>query len=252
MESYLVYTAGSTPACCYAADCLKSAGVSIIDHPSPEVTHLLLDIPSFGADGTLRGGGEVEKLLNMLPQEITVIGGNLVHPALAGYKLLDLLRDPGYVTENAAITADCALRVAAEKLPVVFRGCPVLIIGWGRIGKCLGQMLKALGARVTIAARKEVDRAMLKALGYSAVDMTEMEKTLPGYRVIFNTAPEPVVSEAVLSRCQSCLKIDLASRKGLAGSDVIWARGLPGIYAPESSGTLIGKRIVDFLREDRT
>lgn len=251
MESYLVYTAGSTPASRYAADFLKASGLPIIDHPSPEVTHLLLDVPSFGPEGTLRGGGEVGKLLAMLPPEITVIGGNLRHPALAGYKLLDLLQNPGYVAANAAITADCALRVAGEKLPVVFRECPVLIIGWGRIGKCLGKLLKALGARVTIGARKEADRAMLSALGYEAVDTAEMNKTISHYRVIFNTAPETIVSEEALSKCPDCLKIDLASRKGLMGDDVIWARGLPGIRAPESSGSLIGKQVVDFLKEER-
>lgn len=250
MESYLIYTAGSTPASHYAADFLKASGLSTIDHPSPEVTHLLLDVPSFGPDGTLRGGGEAGKLLAMLPPEITVMGGNLQHPALAGYTLLDLLRDPGYVAANAAITADCAIRIAGEKLPIVFRDCPVLIIGWGRIGKCLGQMLNMMGARVTVGARKETDRAMVRALGYESVDMTEMEKALPRYRVIFNTAPEAVLSEDTLARCPNCLKIDLASRKGLMGGGVIWARGLPGIHAPESSGTLIGKRVLDFLREE--
>ena len=37
------------------------------------------------------------------------------------------------------------------------------------------------------------------------------------------------------------MKIDLASEKGLGGEDVIWARGLPGIHAPESSGRLIAE-----------
>ena len=134
---------------------------------------------------------------------------------------------------------------------MVFRDCPILIIGWGRIGKCLGQMLKALGAEVTVGARKESDRAMLSALGYETVDTAEMDRILPGFRVIFNTAPEAVLSEEALRRCSGCLKIDLASQRGLQGEDVIWARGLPGIHAPESSGALIGKQVLAFLREER-
>lgn len=251
MESYLVYIAGSTPASRYAAGLLEASGISTIDHPSPEVTRLLLDVPSFGQDGALRGGGDVGRLLAMLPPEITVLGGNLKHSALSGYRLMDLMQDPGYVAENAAITADCAIRVAGERLPVVFRDCPILIIGWGRIGKCLGQMLKALGAEVTVGARKESDRAMLSALGYETVDTAEMDRILPGFRVIFNTAPEAVLSEEALRRCSGCLKIDLASQRGLQGEDVIWARGLPGIHAPESSGALIGKQVLAFLREER-
>jgi hypothetical protein len=42
-----------------------------------------------------------------------------------------------------------------------------------------------------------------------------------------------------------CLKIDLASKPGIAGSDVIIARGLPGKMAPESAGHLIAKTILE-------
>ncbi len=250
MESVLVYPAGSTPASHYAAYFLKASGVHIIDHPSPEVTHLLLDAPSFAPNGSLRGGGEVRPLLAMLPMSVTVAGGNLQHPALTGYPLLDLLADPQYVAVNAAITADCALRVAAEKLPIVFAGCPVLIIGWGRIGKCLGQRLKALGAKITVGARKAADRAMLTALGYETVDTAVMENLLPSFRVIFNTAPESILSLEELAQCRSCVKIDLASRQALPGDDVIWAKGLPGMRAPESSGALIAETVIRYLKED--
>ena len=43
--------------------------------------------------------------------------------------------------------------------------CKVLVIGWGRIGKCLAALLKGLEADVTVVARKETDRAILHALG---------------------------------------------------------------------------------------
>lgn len=250
MVSTLVYAGGSTPASGHAVDFLKHSGIPIIHHPSPEITHLLLDVPSFAPDGSLRGGGEAETLLSMLPTGITVLGGNLQHPALKGYMCLDLLKDPDYVAVNAAITAHCALRIAAEKLPVVFAGCPALVIGWGRIGKCLGQMLKALGARVTIGARNPSDRAMASALGYETVDTAALEKEISRYRLIFNTAPEAILSQTQLSKCGSCVKIDLASRKGLLSDDVIWAKGLPGVYAPESSGALIAETVLEFLKED--
>lgn len=250
MELNLVYPAGTTQANAYAAEYLKASGIPIIDHPSPEISCLLLDVPSFGPNGSLRGGGEVEPLLAMLPPNITVVGGNLRHPALEGYQKLDLMQDAQYVSVNAAITADCALRVAGKHLPVIFRDCSVLIIGWGRIGKCLGQMLKNLGAKVTVGARKAADRAMLTALGYEAVDTAQLENQLPRFRVIFNTAPEKILSEEGLSKCCSCLKVDLASTQCLEGSDVIWAKGLPGIHAPESSGALIGKTLLRKMGEE--
>jgi len=115
------------------------------------------------------------------------------------------------------------------------------VIGWGRIGKCLAQLLKSIGAQVTVAARKESDRVMLKALGYGALDTCELDTT--PYRLIFNTVPQMI--------CPDCpgkgLKIDLASKLGLGGEDVLWARGLPGKDAPESSGHLIAQTVLRFI-----
>lgn len=250
MDKRLVYPVGTTPAARYAAEFLQKSGVPLVDHPTPEVTHLLLDVPSFGADGTLRGGGAVERVLEMLPNYITVVGGNLEQPALEGYRTVDLLQDADYVAENAAITADCALQIAAPLLSTTVQRSPALILGWGRIGKCLAQILKAIGNDVTVAARKESDRAILRALGYRAADPKDLAEVLPHCRIIFNTAPEMVLNKAQLALCKTCVKIDLASRRGLEGEDVLWARGLPGLHAPETSGELIARTFLRICKED--
>lgn len=249
MANVLIYPAGSTGACHYAAGFLHKQRFPLVDHPTPEVTHLLLDVPSFSPDGRLRGGGTLENLTDMLPPDITVIGGNLNHPALKSHAVVDLLQDERYLAANAAITADCALRVAAPLLSTSLVDSPALIIGWGRIGKCLSQMLKALGCDVTVAVRKERDRAMLLSLGYTAVTMGQMVHTLSRYRLIFNTAPENVLSAQQLKSC-TAVKIDLASKRGLEGDDVVWARGLPGIHAPESSGRLIAQTVMHYIKEE--
>ncbi|MBP3925764.1 MAG: hypothetical protein J6D13_01075, partial [Clostridium sp.] len=79
MPNKLIYPAGTTPACQYAAGLLSDLGYALTDHPAPEITHLLLDVPSFRSDGLLRNGDDPEKLLSMLPENVTVIGGNLNH-----------------------------------------------------------------------------------------------------------------------------------------------------------------------------
>lgn len=239
----LVYPIGTTEACTYAARSLQKAGVPLVDHPTPEVTHLLLDVPSFGPDGALRDGGDIRYHLERLPQTTTVAGGNLNHPALAEHQKIDLLADPEYLAMNAAITADCALRVAAREMKTVFRKCPVLILGWGRIGKCLGQLLRALDCNVTIAARKDADIAMIQGLGYHGQNIYDIRSALSNYQVIFNTVPEGILEEKDLQNL-SCIQIDLASQPGIYGTGAIWARGLPGIYAPQSSGELIAQRFL--------
>ncbi len=251
MNGILLYPAGNGPALRYACGYLAAHGFSVTPSPAPDVTHLLLPVPSFEADGRIRGGGILEHVLADLPAGITVVGGNLNHPALEGYIKMDLMQEPDYVCRNAAITAYCAVALAAAKLPVILKDCRVLILGWGRIGKALAQLLKAMGAKVTVAARKAADRGMLTALGYDALDFGALEQVLGHYRVVFNTAPEPIVDGHLAENfAPDCLKIDLASRKGSSGEDVIWARGLPGKDAPGSAGALIGQTLLRLLKKE--
>ena len=42
MKQILIYPVGATDACAYAGAYLEQAGLPLTDHPSPEVTHVLL------------------------------------------------------------------------------------------------------------------------------------------------------------------------------------------------------------------
>ena len=244
MKSTTFYIASGSPALAFTAEYLTSRGKAVVSEPDDRVTHAVLPVPGF-VDGGL------EDLLRKLPKDVLIFGGKLDADILAGYRTVDLLQDELYLAENAAITADCAVRIAGTRLGVVFRDCPILVIGWGRIGKCLAALLGAMGAEVTVAARKEKDRATARALGFETADMEQLKLQLARYRVIFNTAPAPVLTEGQLRACrEGCVKIDLASKRGLEGSDVIWARGLPGKDTPESSGVLIGKTVLRLMARE--
>ena len=250
MNNTVFHFSGSTAALRYAEQYLSDRGYTVSTEPSPAVTHLLLPVPSFDPGGIIKGGGHIEDTLRLLPENITVIGGNLQNFALSAKKCIDLLQDPLYLAENAAITADCAIRIVGNNLPVVFDGCPILVIGWGRIGKCLAFKLKAMGADVTVAARKETDRAAAQSLGFLVRDTAKLNLGLSHYRVIFNTVPSPVLdaTQTGLCRCD-CIKIDLASKQGIFDDAVIWARGLPNREAPQSSGVLIARSVLRIISE---
>lgn len=231
MNGITVFPATDAPAVRFAADFLEERGVAIVRSAEEAATHWLLPVPT------------PAELLKKIPPEVTVIGGKL-DSLPDTYRRLDLLKSESYQAKNGELTADCALRLLGQQLPVAFAGCPVLVIGWGRIGKCLCQKLAALGVRVTVAARKETDRAMAMALSYDAVTV---EGIVPGrFRAIFNTAPASVLPRGG----EACVKIDLASRQGMAGENVIWARGLPGKMLPESSGRLMAQEILEFLQKE--
>ena len=245
MYGPIFYTAARTEALLRAEAILRKQGCRFASEPELSVTHLLLDVPSFAADGSLRCGGTLTDILPSLSPQVKICGGLLEGHIPEGYQAVDLLADPYYVAENARITAYCATRLAMDRLPCILYGCPVLIIGWGRIGKCLGKLLRDMGARVTVAARKASDRAMLEALGYDSLSTEGLGYSLVRFRVVFNTAPELILSaEDMVYAPEEQLKIELASRPGMEASDVIRAGGLPGKDAPESSGALIAQTLL--------
>ena len=226
MTDKRIYIAGDTPAVLRAALELKNRGFTLTaDMDEAEAVLYNIPTPAF--------------LLDDIPVGPTIIGGNLDFLE-NGHRKFDLLKDADYVARNAALTAEAALGILLPKLETDFADTPTLILGWGRIGKCVARMLKNLGFPVSVYARKESDRAMLGALGYGVADLDGH-----GYRCIINTVPSPLLEE-----CESmCIKLDLASVKGLPGNDVIHARGLPGKHKPEASGQLIAKTIIDHWKE---
>ena len=245
----LLYPIGTTNACADACTYLSTQGYSFTDHPCPEITHLMLDVPSFLPDGLLRDKSSIEPILSMVPQNVTLIGGNLTVCSLDSYRKLDLLKDPQYLAKNAAITADCAVRLCSKDLERTFPDSPALVIGWGRIGKCLAGKLRALGCPVSIAARKEADRALAQALGYDALPIEAIPQRIDTWHLIFNTVPSPLPAFHIP---QTCHAYELASTPGLPEGQYVRAKGLPGIMAPYSSGMLIAQTIIRLFKEEKS
>lgn len=244
MKKLCFCTAGRTPALNHARNKLCSWGYDVTDQPGEAVTHILLSVPSLDETGAIRGGPRIEELLPQFSSDVTVLGGML--PPLP-CPSVDFLKDAYYLAENAAITAQCALSLTYSHLQKTLTGLPVLVIGWGRIGKCLAPLLRSLGAEVTVAVRKASDAAMLNALGFQAASLEDLNADQ--FQIIYNTAPAPVLHRSHTHPDALC--IDLASQKGIHGDGVLWAKGLPGKMAPETSGALIAKTALRYaLRKE--
>ena len=216
----------------YAITHLQANGYQVCQLPSPDTEHLLLPVPSFP-----HGSDFLFPLLDSLPRNVRVYGGFLQIPQLIGYKRLDFLSDPYYLARNAAITAECTLEIVENVLGQDVSGHSVLILGWGRIGKCLGKLLQAKGAQVTIAARKDTDLAMIEALGYQAMPLWSLK---PEAEFIINTIPSMVLPQVP----DHCYAIELASKPGMAGDHIISTLGLPGKLRPAASGKLIADTFI--------
>lgn len=221
----------------HAGEYLSEMGFHVTRTAAPDVTHLLLPVPSFPA-----GDGYLAHILADLPEDVIISGGNLGSKLLDTYRTVDFLQDPYYLAENAAITASCAIEIVEGKLETTLDGCEVLIIGWGRIGKCLCHLFEQKGAGITVVARKDADRAMIQALGWRGISIGDAAKELRRYDAILNTVPSMVLPD--MDARADAVILELASKPGMSGENILDCRGLPSKMAPASSGKLIAKTFV--------
>ncbi len=194
-----------------------------------------------------------------------VLGGKLpVHlRELAGSaELIDYYENETLQLRNAIPTAEGAIALAMQALPVTLDGSYGAVIGYGRIGTVLADKLSALGMCVYLYARKPHDltRAGLRHLIpmslYDKHGVCALSHLPRNCRVIFNTVPYRLFDRAALEALpRDCVYIELASAPGgmdLAaagelGIQRIPGGGLPGKCTPESAGEILGDVIDEIL-----
>lgn len=171
---------------------------------------------------------------------------------------VDLLEREEMAVLNAIPTAEGAIQIAMEEMPITLHGSNALILGFGRIGKILAKMLHGIGSNVYVEARKYSDLAWIESYGYKPVFITELESYIDRANVIFNTIPSIVLDENLLRKVnKDCLLIDLASKPGgidfekakEMGLKTIWALSLPGKVAPVTAAKFIKDTISNIIDE---
>lgn len=159
---------------------------------------------------------------------------------------------------NAIPTAEGAMQIAMERMPVTLHSCRALVVGHGRIGRILADRLRGMGAFVTVAARRYEQLAWAEAEGCTPQRSKDLAGWLCGYDVIFNTAPAAILTRELLADLRpGCVIIDVASEPGGVdleaarelGIEAVWARGLPGKVAPVTAARAIRQTIYNILQE---
>lgn len=209
-------------------------------------------------------------LLENLTPETLIIGGRFT-PAFKssadsrGMRAIDYFESEELQIKNAIPTAEGAIAIAMNELPITIQGAHAAVIGYGRVGKTLADKLLALGARITVAARKTTDLAWAhnKTFETLKIEVRDGKSSLSalktGYDVIFNTVPYWLFDGHILSQlCEKTLIIDIASAPGgvdskaasECGIKVIWALSLPGKCSPFTAGEIICDSVIDILAQE--
>ncbi len=203
------------------------------------------------------------------PEEIldALCPGQLVCAGMPGPALEELCTRRGLILQdyfareelallNAIPTAEGAIQIAMEELPVTLHECRVLILGFGRIGQALAVRLRGLGSEVTVAARRHEARALARSMGCRAEALRGVTEWLCSFDLVVNTIPAPVLGVEELSALkEGALVIDLASRPGgvdmksaaALGVKAVWALSLPGKVAPVTAGRYIMEAVYHIM-----
>ncbi|BAS28398.1 dipicolinate synthase subunit DpsA [Limnochorda pilosa] len=175
-----------------------------------------------------------------------------------GLKVVELGRLDEVAVLNSVPTAEGAVQLAMEELPITLHGAAAAVIGAGRCGLTLAQKLVALGARVAVVEPLPDRQARAVTLGCRCFPPDRLGEALADADVVFNTVPAPVLDRDRLEQLPpEALVVDIASEPGgtdfeaarRLGVKAILALGLPGKVAPKSAGLILGQVIPRLIRE---
>ena len=239
--NFEVIGGGKREAACRDSLCsrLSSGGIGRV---------LILPIPS-SRDGTFVTGTDIS--LDRLSESLSsgdILCGYGLSPSFTarleehGITVLDVEEDPDFIEKNAILTAECTLSYIMSGSEAALSDMRVGIIGYGRIGAALCEMLLYHGAHVTVYTRRELTRMELLFSGVSAELVAEAG--LKDIDVLVNTAPARLFSRAVIEAID-CEVLELAS-----GENLPWAKkltrlpSLPAKMLPKSAGKLYAEALL--------
>lgn len=183
---------------------------------------------------------------------------SLAKAAGVNLQLIATREDVGIL--NAIPTAEGALQIAMEEMPITIHGCTSLVIGLGKCGLTLAWRLRALGSEVYGVTRSSEAIAKAQDLGVKTITYEELAEYLPTFDLLYNTVPSMILSkERIHLLKEDALIIDLASAPGgtdfdaakSLGIQAMLCLGLPGKVAPKTSGQILGRVVPEMILEAR-
>ena len=205
----------------------------------------------------------IENFVKNLDSNHLVYGGSFSSELVSYFNqnsicYFDFMKKEEIVLYNSIATAEGAIAEAIKSSNINLHDSSCLVLGFGRCGKTLAIKLSGLTKEVSVALRSPISKINGQIQGFNIVEFKDLEAHICEYDFVFNTVPDLVLNNIILSKTKENVTIiDIASSPG--GVDYKYANkmginanlclGLPGKYAPKSSGIYLVSCIIKDLRK---
>ena len=256
-----IYTVGHLPYPAYS-NVTRTESLGRIPEALPEIDVIIAPMSHTDQSGHLRAVPEKgvtiridDELLQRFPARTPLFIG-MARPVVRevaerhSIQVIETAEDDEIAILNSIPTAEGAIQIAMEELPITLHNSRSIVLGFGRCGLTLARMLQGLGARVRVIARNPAQLARAMEMGLDTADLPDLGQMVRAADVVFNTVPALLLTGEILQQMpRSTLIVDIASAPGgvdyAAATDLgvkaILALGLPGKVAPVTAGSILGR-----------
>ena len=198
----------------------------------------------------------LEDIFRSISRRSVIFGGNIKE--ISDERLIDYGKREEFAVMNAVPTAEGALLLALQNGKRTLSGMRVGVIGYGKVAFATAKLFYAVGAEVTVFARKTRARAEAHMMGYTAKPISALSECVSEYELLLNTVPARIFDRDTLSKISDGAQIiELASapfgldfeEAAALGVHAQCASGLPGKYFPETAGYAVADTVLEILRE---
>lgn len=170
---------------------------------------------------------------------------------------INMLNDETFLFKNAYVTAEGALSYIIMNTPTTLHNMPILVMGYGRVGKSVVKMLRDNYASVSVATDDPNEAAQASICAVKVYSTDEITEKLNDYAAIVNTIPKLLLKgERIELVSKDCFILDLASKPGgvdfdyakSIGINCMHALGVPGKIAPKTAAFYIKTVVMKGLK----
>lgn len=206
----------------------------------------------------------IDDIISLLNDNHIVFGGMVSKPVEArftrnGIKIYDYFKREEVSVMNAVPTVQGILKAMIENIEYTINSSKCAVFGYGKIAGVTADVLKALGAEVTVCVRKYGDIAKAQIKGFDTCFINDFSKSAYKFDMIVNTVPSLILDKNMLKNLKTdCLIIDVASSPygtdfaaaNELGLNALLCSSLPGKVAPKTAGEIIAKGVLNIIREE--